>query len=291
MIMSFIPKIKSNISIYATKKTTNILDGSYKSIYRGKTMNFEDLREYVVGDNIKDIDWKASSRSNNLLVRQYIAEKKHNIMFVFDSGKKVLGDTLKLETKKNVMIMCSGILAYIANKNGDYVGAIYNQNNLVKYFPFKSSLYNIERILSSYDNDMKTTEESYLHKSLEYILKNIRRRMIIFIITDLDGMDKIEEDTLKKLRIQHDVLLINISDADISGELAYDIENENYFPNLVLTDSKLAEIEKNAKKEVYDKCEKVLKKYGVPIITIDNNKECVLKIIELLERYKDASHS
>ncbi len=51
-------------------------------------MNFEDLREYVVGDNIKDIDWKASARSRNLLVRRYIAEKKHNVMLVFDTGKK-----------------------------------------------------------------------------------------------------------------------------------------------------------------------------------------------------------
>lgn len=291
MIMSFIPKIKSNITIYATKKTTNILDGSYKSIYRGKTMNFEDLREYVVGDNIKDIDWKASSRSNNLLVRQYIAEKKHNIMFIFDSGKKVSADTLDLETKKNVMIMSAGILAYIANKNGDYVGAIYNQNNLVKFFPFKSSVYNIEKILSSYDNDMNLADESYLDKTLEYVQKNIRRRMIIFILTDLEGMEKINEDILKKLKLQHDVLLINVSDADISGELAYNIEDEYYFPKLILDDSKLAEIEKNAKKEVFEKCEKTFKKYGVPVVTIDSSKQCVLKIIELLERYRDASHS
>ena len=291
MIMSFIPKIKSNITIYATRKTTNILDGSYKSIYRGKTMNFEDLREYVIGDNIKDIDWKASSRSNTLLVRQFIAEKKHNIMFVFDSGKKVLGDTLKIETKKNVMIMAAGILAYIANKNGDYVGAIYNKDNYIRYFPFRSSMYNIEKILSSYDNDMNTSEESMLSKSLEYIQKNIRRRMIMFIITDLEGLEKINEDTLKKLRLQHDVLVMNISDAELFGELAYNVEDEYYFPKMVLNDPKLAEIEKKTKQEVFEKSEKTLKKYGVPIVTIDNSKECVLKIIELLERYRDASHS
>ena len=73
MIKSYINKIKANISIYASKKTSNILDGSYKSIYKGRSLNFEDLREYVIGDNIKDIDWKASARSGNILVRQYIA--------------------------------------------------------------------------------------------------------------------------------------------------------------------------------------------------------------------------
>jgi len=56
MIMNYITKIKANISIYASKKTSNILDGTYKSIYKGKSMNFEDLRTYVIGDNVKDID-------------------------------------------------------------------------------------------------------------------------------------------------------------------------------------------------------------------------------------------
>ena len=93
MIKSYINKIKANISIYASKKTSNILDGSYKSIYKGRSLNFEDLREYVIGDNIKDIDWKASARSGNILVRQYIAEKKHNIMLVLDIGKKMRADT------------------------------------------------------------------------------------------------------------------------------------------------------------------------------------------------------
>lgn len=94
MIMNYITKIKANISIYASKKTSNILDGTYRSIYKGKSMNFEDLRTYVVGDNVKDIDWKASARSGgNLLIRQYIAEKKHNIMLVLDTGKKMLADT------------------------------------------------------------------------------------------------------------------------------------------------------------------------------------------------------
>lgn len=75
MIKDYVTKIKANISIYSNKKTSNLLDGSYKSIYKGRSMNFEDLREYIIGDNVKDIDWKASARSNHILVRQFVAEK------------------------------------------------------------------------------------------------------------------------------------------------------------------------------------------------------------------------
>ena len=69
-------KIKAKVSVYAKKKTSNIFDGSYKSIYTGNGLDFENLREYIPGDNIRDIDWKASARNKNLLIKQYIAEKK-----------------------------------------------------------------------------------------------------------------------------------------------------------------------------------------------------------------------
>ena len=102
MVLDRVNKIKNGISIYTNKKTSNILDGTYKSVYKGKSLIFEDLREYVPGDNIKDVDWKASARSNNLLVKQFIAEKKHNVILLFDSSKKLLADASSRNIKKRV---------------------------------------------------------------------------------------------------------------------------------------------------------------------------------------------
>lgn len=100
MIKDYLSRVKSNINIYTNKKTLRLLDGTYKSIYKGKSLDFDDLREYVVGDNIKDIDWKSSARSGDILIRRYIAEKKHNFLFVLDSGEKMLADTVSGESKK-----------------------------------------------------------------------------------------------------------------------------------------------------------------------------------------------
>ena len=289
MIKNYINKIKANISIYASKKTSNILDGSYKSIYKGRSLNFEDLREYVIGDNIKDVDWKASARSGNLLVRQYIAEKKHNIMLVMDIGRKMKADTSDGIPKKEIAIMAAGTMAYLANKNGDYVGAVYDKEGLISYFPFREGLINIERILSSYDSDSEKIENTSLEKSLNYINKFIKKRMIIFIITDLEGLENISEDILKKLSLRHDVLIININDAYMTGKNAYDIENEMYIPKMFLEDKKLYELEKKAKEELYAKCEKKCKKYKISIATISNNQEITNKTIELLERHRNAN--
>ena len=97
MRMTYITKIQANIkrfqTVHTRRSTNRVLDGSYKSIFKGRSMNFDELREYVPGDDIKDIDWKASSRSQKMLVRQYIAERKHNIMLVFDTNRRMLGDS------------------------------------------------------------------------------------------------------------------------------------------------------------------------------------------------------
>ena len=292
MIKSYINKIKANITIYSTQKTSNILDGTYKSIYKGRSMNFEDLREYVIGDNVKDIDWKASARTNTILIKRFIAEKKHNILFVMDSGRKMLADTPKKESKKEVALITAGTVAYLANKNGDYVGAIYNKNNSIEYFPFKSDLYNIESILSHYDNsvELEDKDEDTINKSLEYACKHIKRRCIIFVITDLDGMDKVKEDTLKKIAMQHDILFVNIKDAYMSEENIYDIENSEYIPKLLLKDPKILELEKQERKKIQTAANKKLKKCRATVETIDQEKEVPQQIIELLERHRNGNN-
>ncbi len=287
MDMKYIKKVKANLSIYTRRKTTNILDGAYNSIYKGRSMNFEDLREYVIGDDIKNIDWKATARSNKILIKQYIAEKKHNILFILDTGKKMLADTKEFESKKEIALMTTGTIAYLVNKHGDSISAIYNGKENIKFFPFNTGLYNIEKILNYYDKEIDT--ENNLEKIIDYVMRYIKRKMIIFIITDIDGMVNISEQTLKKISLKHDVMLINISDALMTGNNTFDIENENYIPYYMLEDEKLTNIEIEIKKQIYEEAEKKLKKYNIITTTIDKQKDIIKNVYKLLERRKNAN--
>ena len=105
MRKSYLNRIKANISIFARKYSSSLLEGSYRSIYKGKSLNFDDLREYVVGDNVRDIDWKASARSRKLLIKQYIAEKQHNVMLILDTDKKMLAHSFDGDEKKDIALM------------------------------------------------------------------------------------------------------------------------------------------------------------------------------------------
>lgn len=287
MEMKYITKIKANLSIYTRKKTSNILEGAYNSIYKGRSMNFEDLREYVVGDNIKDIDWKASARSNKILIKQYIAEKKHNVLFILDSGKKMLADTRDLDSKKEVALMATGTIAYLVNSHGDSISAIYTGKNNIRFFPFHTGLYHIEKLLNCYDKEIHI--ESNLDNLIDYVLKFIKRRMIIFIITDIAGMNNISDKTLKKLSLLHDVMLINVSDALMSGSNVFDVEQENYIPNYILADSKLREIEVELKTQVYENAKERFKKHNIITTTINKQKDIVNDVYKLLERRKNAN--
>ena len=107
-------------------------------------MNFDELREYVPGDDVKDIDWKATSRSQKVLIRQYIAEKKHNIMLVMDANHRMLGHTKTGEDKGEVALMAGGTLGYMVTDNGDYVSGLYYHDDKMERSPFKTGFLNLE---------------------------------------------------------------------------------------------------------------------------------------------------
>lgn len=287
MNMKYITKVKANLSIYTKKKTSNILEGTYNSIYKGKSMNFEDLREYVIGDNVKDIDWKATARSNKVLIKQYIAEKKHNVLFILDSGKKMLADTRDSESKKDVALMAVGTIAYLVNKHGDSISAIYEGKENIRLFPFKTGLYNIEKILNSYEKSIGI--ENNFEDLINYVLKFIRRRMIIFIVTDIDGMNSISDETLKKLSLLHDVMFINISDALMTGYNTYDVEQDSYIPNYILEDEQLKNMELEIKNKIYNEMKQRFKKYKIVVTTVNKQKDIVNDVFKLLERRKYAN--
>lgn len=285
--MKYITKIRANLSIYTKRKTSNILEGVHHSVYKGKSLNFEDLREYVVGDNIKDIDWKASSRANKILVKQYIAEKKHNILFILDSGKKMLADTEDLESKKELALMTAGTISYLVNQNGDSISAICNSEKGIKLFPFQTGLYHIERILSFYEKNMMA--ENNLNQLIQYVIQYIRRKMIIFVVTDIGGINSISKDTLKKLSLLHDVMFVNISDALMTGIHSYDMDEDDYIPDFILEDSKMKKNEIALKEKIKQEMQSKFKKYKIFETTISKQSDIVLNILKLLERRKYAN--
>ena len=288
-MMTHISKIKSKVNIYARKKTTNIFDGSYKSIYTGNGLDFENLREYIPGDNIRDIDWKASARNRNLLIKQYIAEKKHNVLLVFDTGRNFTADTNAGENKKQVALYSGGTLGYLAAQNRDNVGAIYNRNGMIQYFPLRVGMNHLEYILTSYCKENFDSYDGDINKTLEYIIKNIPKSMILSVITDAGGLHNIKENTLKKLCVQHDLLFVCIGDATLTGKESFDVTKASYVSEYISGNRKLMDLERQIRKKIADENSRKLLKNQIINVEIHDESQIMDKTMELLERHKYGS--
>ncbi|PWJ68460.1 uncharacterized protein DUF58 [Ruminococcaceae bacterium R-25] len=290
MNLDYVSKIKFGLKRYKTiatdKATSRVLDGSYNSIYKGRSMNFDELREYVPGDDIKDIDWKATSRSQKVLIRQYIAEKRHNIMLVMDANRRMLAETKTGEQKGEVALMSGGTLAYMVTDNGDYVSGLYYHDEKMERSPFKTGFLNLEFLLEGYAKCLTPTNKSDLNGILKYIMHNIKRRMIVVMVTDTEGILNLQDNLLGQITMVHDVLLINVSDADIFGKKVYNVDDAGYIPPFI---SQSKAIQKQQKKLQEDR-QKVaiakLNRYGIPWVEVDTANRVDGKIAELLEKNK-----
>ncbi|MCQ2521815.1 MAG: DUF58 domain-containing protein [Lachnospiraceae bacterium] len=290
MKMRFITKIQGNMksmqNIHTRRQTSCVLDGSYASVFKGKSMNFDELREYVAGDDVKDIDWKATSRSGKVLVRQYVAEKKHNIMFLFDTNRRMLGNTKGDEEKRELAIMAAGTLAMFVNRNDDYIATTFMDGEKLKHYPFKTGLGNIEILLEDYYRAVTMENHSDLNATIEYVLKNYNRKMIVFIVSDLEGIHGITEQNLRRLKVSHDVLALYMSDANLEPGKIYDLGKDRYVDDFFSKDKKLQKIIEEKKLAMQQEAQEKLKRHSIANEDFDKAVEVEKELISLLGRHK-----
>lgn len=301
MTKSYINKIKANIGIHATKKVTNVLDGTYTSVFTGRSMNFEDLRDYVPGDNMRDIEWKASSRSGKLLVKRYVAEKKHNMLFVMDTGLRMLGETNQGDNKKDIALYSMGTLAYLAYRNGDAVGAAYYKKSRAQLEPFRTGIVNIERLLSfcqhEIDNKSNTVETKYkseISSLLIDVVSKIRKRMVVFVVTDMKGAASVSEEVLKRLKCVNDILFIITDDAVVTHKKernknknkAFNLCTKQYIPPFIGENKKLRRLEDVKRQELFEEVSGKCKRCGIAYTVISSVDNLAQDMITLLEHHK-----
>ena len=210
-------------------------------------------------------------------------------MLVFDTGKKMTAVTRDREKKKDIALNAGGTVGYLAAINGNNVGAIFNVNGMIQYFQLKTGLINVERILTEYDRSDLEGYDASLEKSLNYITRYIKRRMIVFVITDAAGISSISDDTLKKLVWQHDVLFISVTDGNISDGNAYSVDRGMYVPEFVAQNEKLKEIETDAKERLRLDNEAKMKRHSIVSTEISCQEELVDRVTELLGGHKYAN--
>lgn len=199
-----IKKIK-DIEIKSEILIQEIFTGNYKSSFRGNGIEFEEIREYAEGDEIRDIDWNVTARQNRPFVKKYREERELNVFLMVDISKS--NRFGKIFEK---IAEITAVIAVAASKNRDRVGALFFSDKVEKFIPAKGGKKHALSILENFfiEGDMGSTTN--LNSALEYFEKCTKRRSVLFIISDFltEGYEK----TLKRISMKHDVILINIKE-------------------------------------------------------------------------------
>lgn len=283
----YLNKIKNLFKIYTARRTANVLEGNFRSTILGKGMEFYDLKEYAYGDDIRDIDWKTSSHANKTLVRRYVSDRRHNVLFVLDTGKKMLGDTLKGEPKEEISTMIFGTIAYLVERQSSNVALMYSNSNGIYSTPFRMGINFIEKEI--YDYHDKITNEPFY--SLDYVLRQAsdqsRKKRIIVVVTDVSTMDSISEKTYKRLLVNNDVLFAVMEDMYLTGKNTFDIDSDDYGDPFIIGSSNLREAEIEHRREMFLRLDRITKKYRIASAFINSEDEVIKRSVELFNRFSN----
>lgn len=209
MLSSEVLKKIQSLHFKTKRMATDLFVGQYVSAFRGRGIEFAEVREYYPGDDIRTIDWNVSARFGHPYVKVYHEERELTVMLVLDiSGSHNFGTRGRL--KRELLAEVAGMLAFLAIRTNDKVGAILFSSNVERYIPPKKGTSHVWRLIKeifTYNPEDLTTS---LDNALTYLNRVVKRHAIVFLISDC-----IDEGFEKPLRLaakKHDLTVIRLTD-------------------------------------------------------------------------------
>lgn len=195
---------------FRTRRQANeLFAGQYVSAFKGRGMEFAEVREYQVGDDIRTIDWNVSARFGHPFVKVFHEEREQTVMLVLDlSGSHLFGSRARF--KRELLAEVAGMLAFLAIHTNDKVGAILFSSRAEKYIPPKKGPAHVWRLIKevfTYEpRDLRTSIDT----ALTYLNRVVRRHAIVFLVSDCN--DSGYERSLRLTARKHDLTVIHLSD-------------------------------------------------------------------------------
>lgn len=275
------------IEIKARGLSANIFAGQYHSAFKGRGMAFSEVREYQVGDDVRDIDWNVTARFNKPYIKVYEEEREMTVMLLIDvSGSLNFGTRSMM--KRDMVTEIAATLAFSAIQNNDKIGVVFFSDKIEKYIPPKNGrkhiLYIIRELLDFQPNSNNTDVKG----AFDFLSSVIKRRCTAFVLSDFFS----DSDFLQSLTIcnkKHDVAAIRIYDSwdkelpDVG--IIRVVDAETGYDQYIDTSSKGV---RDAHKKYWDsntrKLDDIFKKSNVDNISIFTNDDYVKLLLMLFKK-------
>jgi uncharacterized protein (DUF58 family) len=197
------------LEIHTRRLVTDVFAGEYSSVFKGRGMEFADVREYQPGDDIRLIDWNVTARMGSPFVKQFVEERELTVMFLVDhSSSEVFGT--RVRTKSDLAAEVCAVLAMTAVKNHDRVGTVLFTDRVERFVPPKKGKTHVLRVIRELLSFEPRGRGTDLTAALEFTNRILTRRAVVFLVSDFlaEGYDRVLKATARR----HDTIALQLVD-------------------------------------------------------------------------------
>lgn len=211
MISSELIKKIRRIEIRTKRLVNDSYAGEYHSVFKGRGMEFDEVRPYQIGDEIRTIDWNVTARTGQLYVKRYVEERELTVMLVVDaSASENFGSVQRF--KRELAAELTAVLSFAATTNNDKVGLLIFTDQIELFIPPRKGRRHVLRLireLLAFEPQSRGTD---INMALEKVNQILKRRSIIFLVSDFMADSKSYKKALAITNRRHDVIAIDLND-------------------------------------------------------------------------------
>ena len=201
-------KVK-HIEIRTSRLVNEALGGEYHSVFKGQGMEFDEVRAYQYGDDMRSIDWNVSARQGHLYVKRYVEERELTVMLLVDlSASKDFGTVRRL--KNELAAELAAVLAFSAIQNNDRVGALIFTNVVENYISPKKGRKHVLRVVREVLAYEPVHRQTSIETAIRYLNNVLTKKSVVFLISDF--IDQGYERSLRVANQRHDLVALPIND-------------------------------------------------------------------------------
>lgn len=280
------------IEIKTRKMVDELTGGAYHSVFKGRGIEFSEVREYTFDDDVRDIDWNVTARTNVPHIKKYSEERELTVILAVDISASGLFGSSSL-SKREKMTEGAALLALSAIRNNDKVGLLLFSGSTELYLPPRSGRTHVLRLIRELVGAEAKDKSTNIGSALENIVKVLKKKAVIFLISDfIDGNDY--EKTLKIAAKKHDLVAIRVLDENeihlpvMAGLELVDAESAKSF-SFSANGSNVKKFEKIAEKEK-EKIQQLCRRSKVDLIDISCREDLVRPLMKFFRTRERKRH-
>jgi len=209
MISKELAKKIRYLQIRTSKAVNDVLAGQYESVFKGRGMEFEEVREYQPGDEIRTIDWNVTARMGHPYVKRFVEERELTVIFLVDLSASGTFGTVR-QTKNEVAAELCALMAFAAVKNNDKVGLIVFTDTVEMFIPAKKGVTHVLRVIRELLCFKPQQARTDIARGLDYLGRVTTKRCVVFLVSDFQGQDF--QKPMRVLGKRHDLIAVWVSD-------------------------------------------------------------------------------